>query len=89
MVTLFQHPEQLAELKADPAKWVGPFVEELCRYHTASAMAMKRTAKEDVEIGGKVTDPRNLKCCPMANLYHAVAHQGGPGHHCVEPVGQP
>jgi nitric oxide reductase len=28
-------------------------VEELCRYHTASAMAIKRTAKEDVEIGGK------------------------------------
>ncbi|KAH6623270.1 cytochrome P450 [Chaetomium tenue] len=54
VVTLFQHPEQLAELKADPAKWVGPFVEELCRYHTASAMAMKRTAKEDVEIGGKL-----------------------------------
>jgi nitric oxide reductase len=53
-VTLFQHPEQLAELKADPAKWAMPFVEELCRYHTASAMAIKRTAKEDVEIGGKV-----------------------------------
>lgn len=53
VVTLFQHPEQLAELKADPAKWAMPFVEELCRYHTASAMAIKRTAKEDVEIGGK------------------------------------
>ncbi|KAK4040112.1 cytochrome P450 [Parachaetomium inaequale] len=54
VVTLFQHPDQLAELKADPTKWAGPFVEELCRYHTASAMAMKRTAKEDVEIGGKL-----------------------------------
>jgi len=54
IVTLFQHPDQLAELKADPKKWAGPFVEELCRYHTASAMAMKRTAKEDVEIGGKL-----------------------------------
>jgi nitric oxide reductase len=41
-------------LKADPAKWAALFVEELCRYHTASAMAIKRTAKEDVEIGGKV-----------------------------------
>ncbi|KAK3902508.1 cytochrome P450 [Staphylotrichum tortipilum] len=51
-VTLFQHPEQLAELKANPEKWAAPFVEELCRYHTASAMAMKRTAKEDVKIGG-------------------------------------
>lgn len=52
VATLFQHPKQLAELKADPS--LAPaFVEELCRYHTASALAMKRTAKEDVEIGGK------------------------------------
>lgn len=54
LITLTQHPTQWDELKADPKRWVGPFVEELCRYHTASAMAMKRTAKEDVEIGGKV-----------------------------------
>ncbi|KAL2126995.1 hypothetical protein VTI74DRAFT_11493 [Chaetomium olivicolor] len=54
VTTLAQHPDQLADLKADPAKWAGPFVEELCRYHTASAMAIKRTAKEDVEIGGKL-----------------------------------
>ncbi|AEO68221.1 4b72ec53-8c48-4fb7-868a-96bdfe2182ab [Thermothielavioides terrestris] len=53
-VTLAQHPEQMAELKADPAKWAPAFVEELCRYHTASAMAIKRTAKEDLEIGGKL-----------------------------------
>ncbi|KAL6399539.1 Cytochrome P450 55A2 [Ilyonectria robusta] len=38
---------------ADPS--LAPvFVEELCRYHTASALAMKRTAKEDVEIGGRL-----------------------------------
>ncbi|KAM5359616.1 hypothetical protein ACJZ2D_014337 [Fusarium nematophilum] len=53
VVTLFQHPEQLAQLKADPS--LAPaFVEELCRYHTASALAMKRTAKVDVQIGGKL-----------------------------------
>ncbi|KAI0004405.1 cytochrome P450 55A2 [Xylariaceae sp. FL0662B] len=52
VVTLSQHPEQLAQLKANPS--LAPaFVEELCRYHTASALAMKRTAKVDVEIGGK------------------------------------
>lgn len=56
-VTLFQHPDQLAELKANPTKWAAPFVEELCRYHTASAMAMKRTAKENVEIGGQLIKP--------------------------------
>lgn len=52
-MTLFQHPTQLAELTADPS--LAPaFVEELCRYHTASAMAIKRTAMTDIEIGGKV-----------------------------------
>ncbi|KAH7123297.1 cytochrome P450 55A3 [Dactylonectria estremocensis] len=52
VVTLLQHPNQLAELKADPSL-VPAFVEELCRYHTGSAMAMKRVAKEDIELGGK------------------------------------
>ncbi|KAM7213265.1 Cytochrome P450 [Rhypophila decipiens] len=52
IVTLFQHPEQLALFKSDPKAHSANFVEELCRYHTASAMAMRRTAKEDVEIGG-------------------------------------
>jgi len=59
-VTLFQHPEQLAELKASPEKWAAPFVEELCRYHTASAMAMKRTAKEDLKIGGTVRETAEI-----------------------------
>ena len=53
VVTLLQHPDQLAEFKADPKKWSPAFVDELCRYHTASAMAMRRVAKEDVEIGGQ------------------------------------
>ncbi|KAL9489817.1 hypothetical protein ACSS6W_002094 [Trichoderma asperelloides] len=53
VVTLFQHPEQLQQLKADPS--LAPaFVKELCRYHTASALAIKRTAKVDIDIGGKL-----------------------------------
>lgn len=52
VVTLFQNPDQLSRFKSDPAKYSKNFVEELCRYHTASAMAMRRTAKEDLEIGG-------------------------------------
>ncbi|OIW26840.1 cytochrome P450 [Coniochaeta ligniaria NRRL 30616] len=52
VVTLFQHPDQLAELKRNPS--LAPaFVEELCRYHTASALAMRRTAKVDLELGGQ------------------------------------
>ncbi|KAF4463804.1 cytochrome P450 55A1 [Fusarium albosuccineum] len=53
VVTLMQNPDQLEELKADPSLVPG-FVEELCRYHTGSAMAMKRVAKEDIELGGKL-----------------------------------
>lgn len=53
VVTLFQHPEQLAELKKDPSLTKG-FVEELCRFHQGSAIATRRAAKEDVEYGGKV-----------------------------------
>jgi fungal nitric oxide reductase len=57
VVTLFQNPDQLAELKADTS--LAPkFVEELCRYHTGSALAIKRTAKEPFEIGGKVSPYR-------------------------------
>ncbi|KAK3348680.1 cytochrome P450 55A2 [Lasiosphaeria hispida] len=54
VATLSLHPDQLAELKADTQKRTPAFVDELCRFHTASAMAMRRTAKEDLEIGGKL-----------------------------------
>lgn len=54
VITLLQHPEQLKFLESDPGKWAAPFVEELCRFHTASALATKRVAKEDVVIGGKL-----------------------------------
>ncbi|KIW60730.1 hypothetical protein PV05_00924 [Exophiala xenobiotica] len=52
VVTLFEHPEQLKELKNDPGL-AHNFVEELCRYHQGSAMATRRVAKVDVEYGGK------------------------------------
>ena len=54
VVTLLEHPDQLELLKQDPEKWAAPFVEELCRFHTASALATKRVAKEDVVYGGKL-----------------------------------
>lgn len=50
-----QHPEQLEEIKEDPSL-IPAFVEELCRYHTGSGMAMKRVAKVDMEIGGQVSN---------------------------------
>ncbi|EHK98453.1 putative Cytochrome 55A3 [Glarea lozoyensis 74030] len=54
IVTALQHPEQLEDLRSEPEKWSPKFVEELCRYHTASALATKRVAKEDINLGGKL-----------------------------------
>ncbi|MFF5974033.1 cytochrome P450 [Streptomyces sp. NPDC012769] len=48
---LLQHPEQLAELRADPALTDGA-VEELLRYLSV-AKTFHRTALEDVELGGQ------------------------------------
>lgn len=53
VVELLKHPEQLKLFIEDPDKWTKPFVEELCRYHTASALATKRVAKVDIVLGGK------------------------------------
>jgi len=53
IVTLLEHPSQHALFISDPDKWAKPFVEELSRFHTASALATKRVAKEDVVIGEK------------------------------------
>ncbi|TGZ76836.1 cytochrome P450 [Ascodesmis nigricans] len=50
--TLDQHPDQLAKLKQDPSL-VPKFVEELCRYHTASALATRRVAKETIQLHGQ------------------------------------
>lgn len=52
-MTLLQHPSQLDDLKADPSL-AKAFVEELCRFHTASAMATRRVAKVDITLGGNV-----------------------------------
>lgn len=53
VVTLLQHPTQLEALKSDPGL-TKAFVSELCRYHVGSAMATRRVAKVDVEVGGQV-----------------------------------
>lgn len=53
IVTLFENPSQLADLKKAPS--LAPvFVSELCRFHTASALATRRVAKVDITLGGKV-----------------------------------
>ncbi|EWZ33985.1 hypothetical protein FOZG_13670 [Fusarium oxysporum Fo47] len=44
-------PNQLDALIQDPSL-LKPFVEELCRYHTASSFATRRVAKVDIKIRG-------------------------------------
>ncbi|MDL4815442.1 cytochrome P450 [Actinomadura opuntiae] len=53
-LTLLRHPDQLAELRAEPDRWPAA-VEELVRFHSITDWAvMDRIAKEDIEIGGRV-----------------------------------
>jgi cytochrome P450 len=51
VVTLLDHPDQLASLVADPSLTLAA-VEELLRYFTIAEFATSRVAKEDVELGG-------------------------------------
>lgn len=52
VITLLEHPSQLAELRADPSLWPSA-VEELLRYHSIVDWAGgDRMAIEDLDIGG-------------------------------------
>ncbi|KAI9873620.1 MAG: hypothetical protein M1830_010794 [Pleopsidium flavum] len=53
VVTLLQHPDQLSALKKNPTL-AHDTAEELLRFHTASALATRRVAKEDITVAGKV-----------------------------------
>jgi cytochrome P450 len=51
VLTLLQHPDQLAELKRDPSLY-RPAVEEILRYFTITQHNAPRVAIQDVEIAG-------------------------------------
>lgn len=51
VLVLLEHPQQLEEFKKRP-ELAGSVVNEISRYHTASALNSRRAVKEDVEIGG-------------------------------------
>lgn len=53
---LLSHPDQLAEVRRDPALWPRA-IEEVLRYMSPGTMTMPRMAVEDVEVGG-VTVPK-------------------------------
>lgn len=51
VMTLLQHPDQLNDLKSKPSLFPAA-VNELLRYHTASALNSRRATKQDTTIGG-------------------------------------
>jgi cytochrome P450 len=68
MRLLMEHPDQLQYLVDNPDK-IGNAVEEMLRYNTAF-ISMRRTATEDVEVGGQL-----IKAGDKVILhYHAANH---------------
>lgn len=63
VATLLLHPDQLAEVKADP-KLYPATIEELLRYLTVVHLIVQRVAIEDIEIGG-VTIPAGEGILPL------------------------
>lgn len=51
LLTLLRHPDQLAQIRADPSL-LRPAVEELLRYAHPNQMAIRRFATETIEING-------------------------------------
>jgi len=64
VVTLLQHPKQLAELKEDP-KLAPVVVSELLRYHTVSALNCRRAVKKDIIIGGQEMKKNDSVICAV------------------------
>lgn len=54
VVSLLEHPDQLEDLRRE-ASLARKFVEELCRFHTASSFATRRVAKVDISLRDKVS----------------------------------
>ncbi|HEM7838868.1 cytochrome P450 [Burkholderia multivorans] len=69
LLSLFQHPEQRAELAADPSLVRGA-VEEMLRFHSITHMNSNRVATEDVMIGDQLV----RKGEGVLALLHAANH---------------
>ncbi|PRW58572.1 cytochrome P450 55A3 isoform B [Chlorella sorokiniana] len=53
VVELLANPDQLAAFKEDPEACAPGLALEICRFHSASALALRRVALEDVQLGGQ------------------------------------
>ncbi|KAK8044167.1 cytochrome P450 55A1 [Apiospora rasikravindrae] len=54
VLTLLQHPDQLADFKKRPEELAPQLVTEITRYHTASGLNSRRAVKQDIVIGGQL-----------------------------------
>eukprot|EP00953_Heterococcus_sp_UTEX-ZZ885_P003818 2572-Heterococcus_DN1.PRE.1 len=73
VITFLEHDDQLKEMM-DDEDLINNAVEELLRYHTASALATKRVAIEDVQVGDVVSSKAHKQysiCvqCPYAHVH--------------------
>jgi nitric oxide reductase len=67
VITLLRHPDQLDKVMKDASLWPSA-VAEICRYHTASAYALRRVALQDVHVGGatiKAGESSSAGCAVM------------------------
>ncbi len=88
-LALLRHPEQLAQVRDDPAR-VEPAVEELLRWLSISHSLLPRKTTTDVEVGGHVipADSYVVVSIPAANRDGAFVDRpdvldigrGAPGH---------
>ena len=69
LLTLLQHPDQLADLRRDPEARLDTAVDELLR-HWPPVMQFRRTATCDVTLGG-----RAIRAGDKVVVYHASANR--------------
>ncbi|MFH8787980.1 cytochrome P450 family protein [Streptomyces roseoverticillatus] len=68
LLTLLGHPDQLAEVRADPSLWPGA-VEELLRHGHPNQMAVRRFPVEPVELGGVRIPPGDTVLLCLASAH--------------------
>ncbi|MEY9876215.1 cytochrome P450 [Streptacidiphilus sp. MAP12-33] len=69
-MALLRNPAQLAALREDPERLIGPAIEELVRYITIGDLAVPRVALEDIEIDGVTIEKGDGLLCLLQTANH-------------------